>query len=45
MLPNIADAIELDAKFLMSQALGEQLVATLTAIAGSLLWKARLTRS
>ncbi|TXL71765.1 hypothetical protein FHP25_28245 [Vineibacter terrae] len=38
-IPNMADAIEYDAKFLMSLALGEQWLATLTAIAGSLLWE------
>jgi hypothetical protein len=38
-IPVIADAIDYDAKFVMSQALGEQWVATLTAIAGSLLWE------
>ncbi|TXL70844.1 hypothetical protein FHP25_32505 [Vineibacter terrae] len=38
-IPNIADAIDVDAKFLMSQALGEQWLATLTAIAGSMLWE------
>jgi hypothetical protein len=38
-IPNIADAIDLDAKFLMSTTLGEQWVAILTAIAGSLLWE------
>jgi hypothetical protein len=38
-IPRIADAIEFDAKFIMSTALGEQWLATLTAIASSLLWE------
>jgi hypothetical protein len=38
-IPIISDAIDYDAKFVVSQALGEQWAATLTAIAGSLLWE------
>ena len=38
-VPTIADVIEYDSKALMTLALGEQWLATLTAIAGTLLWE------